>query len=65
MKLNKNAAQRGGYRYSGHLFPNPPDDIFVSVLQKQPAGGGIYAVRFLILMLKETLKKALEGKVTG
>lgn len=44
---------------------NPPDDIFISVPQKQPAGGGIYAVRFLILMQKETFKKLLEGKVTS
>lgn len=34
----------------------------VSVPQKQPAEGGIYAVRLLILMLKKTFKKAHDGK---
>lgn len=38
---------------------------FVSVPQKQPAEGGIYAVRLLILMLKKTFKKAHDGKVTA
>ncbi|XP_051809390.1 high affinity immunoglobulin epsilon receptor subunit gamma-like isoform X1 [Acanthochromis polyacanthus] len=34
--------------------------------EKQPADGGIYAVRLLILMLKKTFKKAHEGhKVTA
>ncbi|KAA8587780.1 high affinity immunoglobulin epsilon receptor subunit gamma isoform X1 [Etheostoma spectabile] len=36
---------------------NPPE--------KQPAEGGIYAVRVLIVMIKKTFKKALEGKVTA
>jgi len=40
-------------------------DFSVSIPQKQPAGGGIYAVRLLILMLKKTNKKAHEGKVTA
>ncbi|XP_073347324.1 Fc receptor, IgE, high affinity I, gamma polypeptide like isoform X1 [Pagrus major] len=33
--------------------------------EKQPAEGGIYAVRLLILMLKKTIKKAHDGKVTA
>ncbi|XP_035527435.1 Fc receptor, IgE, high affinity I, gamma polypeptide like isoform X1 [Morone saxatilis] len=33
--------------------------------EKQPAEGGIYAVRLLILMLKKTFKKAHDGKVTA
>lgn len=33
--------------------------------QKQPAGGGIYAVRLLILMLKNIFKMAHDGKVTA
>ncbi|XP_039671953.1 Fc receptor, IgE, high affinity I, gamma polypeptide like isoform X1 [Perca fluviatilis] len=33
--------------------------------EKQPAEGGIYAVRVLIVMIKKTFKKALEGKVTA
>lgn len=33
--------------------------------QKQPAGGGIYAVRLLILMLKNIFKMAHNGKVTA
>ncbi|XP_036939988.1 Fc receptor, IgE, high affinity I, gamma polypeptide like isoform X1 [Acanthopagrus latus] len=36
---------------------NPP--------QKQPAEGGIYAVRLLILMLKKKIKKAHDGKKTA
>ncbi|XP_042354036.1 high affinity immunoglobulin epsilon receptor subunit gamma-like isoform X3 [Plectropomus leopardus] len=34
---------------------NPPE---------KPAEGGIYAVRLLSLMIKKTIKKADEGKVT-
>ncbi|XP_042284942.1 Fc receptor, IgE, high affinity I, gamma polypeptide like isoform X1 [Thunnus albacares] len=33
--------------------------------EKQPAEGGIYAVRLLILMLKKTFKMAHDGKVTA
>ncbi|KAM9349549.1 Fc receptor, IgE, high affinity I, gamma polypeptide like isoform 3-T3 [Symphorus nematophorus] len=33
--------------------------------EKQPAEGGIYAVRLLILMLKKKFKKAHDGKVTA
>ncbi|XP_038573358.1 Fc receptor, IgE, high affinity I, gamma polypeptide like isoform X3 [Micropterus salmoides] len=33
--------------------------------EKQPAEGGIYAVRLFILMLKKTFKKAHDGKVTA
>lgn len=39
--------------------------ICVSVPQKPSAGGGIYAVRLLILKLKKTLKKADERKVAA
>ncbi|XP_053185753.1 Fc receptor, IgE, high affinity I, gamma polypeptide like isoform X1 [Scomber japonicus] len=33
--------------------------------EKQPAEGGIYAVRLLIVKLKKTLKMAHDGKVTA
>ncbi|KAM7379710.1 hypothetical protein PAMP_005241 [Pampus punctatissimus] len=33
--------------------------------KKQPAEGGIYAVRLLILMFKKTFKMAHDGKVTA
>ncbi|XP_054452109.1 Fc receptor, IgE, high affinity I, gamma polypeptide like isoform X1 [Anoplopoma fimbria] len=43
----------------------PSNKTPANLPEKQPAAGGIYAVRPLILMIKKTLKKAHEGKVTA
>ncbi|XP_078119501.1 Fc receptor, IgE, high affinity I, gamma polypeptide like isoform X1 [Sander vitreus] len=47
------------------LRMGPANKTLANPPEKQPTEGGIYAVRVLIVMIKKTFKKALEGKVTA
>ncbi|XP_044076724.1 Fc receptor, IgE, high affinity I, gamma polypeptide like isoform X1 [Siniperca chuatsi] len=47
------------------LRMSAPNNTPANPPEKQPAEGGIYAVRLFILMLKKTFKKAHDGKVTA